>query len=712
MKPLNHDDDSCDSISSNCVIWQGDDIECINLCKGDTVSDVVNKLAIELCDIMDTLDVTNYDLSCFNLTTCSPENFQALIQLLIERICKLEQCTGCVPDCNGNSIPPVTPSGGAGCPDCIVPIASCFYFTNQFGDQVTSMQLQDYVNAIGNRMCTIASQIATINLALTDLNNRVTVLENTPSPTFEIPRFIPTGVLPPVSTDVLTITEALEEQFVSLRSATGTPDEIYQAIIKQCNALSTAAALGPIGGSMGSIPGWFNSPANMASSIVNMWLTICDLRAAVGNIKLNCCPDGCEGITIDLQLTFTGSTLKLFFTGTIPAGFQHCAPAGTMFTITDTSGGLLNVFVDVITNMNNINGFAIDLTSTPLNLLNNLTVVGTPCFYNNVTNATCQSSLQKIFYNTAICPILTLSPLFTSIGYSASTITGTANYTIEIWDASATSLITSFTQNIVGPGIFSGSIGPLVEGTLYKVRLVITVGSVSTECAFQNSTTLGAPCLAPQSVTAIITVPSAPITPSIYLNSACGFAILAGSTITTTGVTTVNGNVGLDPGSSITGPFAIIGLTEINTAPALAAKADLTAAYLVAEAATATTDLSGIDLGGLTLTPGVYKFTSSAALTGNLTLDGVGIYIFQIASTLTVDVGADVILLNGATPENIFWQVGSSATLGTASNFSGIVMALTSITGDATTVNGALMVQNGAVTFTGAASDVVYVGCI
>ena len=507
MKPLNINSESCNPISSQCVIWQGDDIECINLCKGDTVSDVVNKLAIELCNIMETTNVSNYDLSCLNLTTCSPADFQALIQLLIERICKLEECTGCAPDCNGNSVPPVIPGSGTGCPDdCIVSIAPCFYFLNPFGDQVTSMTLKDYVIAIGNKLCEIVNQIATINLALINLNDRVTVLENTPVPVLALPRFSPRGVLPPVSTDIATIVEALEDQFVSLRSATGTPDEIYQAIVNQCNALSTAVALGPIGGSMGSIPGWFNSPANLASSIVNMWLTICDLRAAVGNIKLNCCPDGCEGITIDLQLTFLGSTLKLFFTGTIPAGFQSCAPAGTMFTITDTSGGLVNIFVDVITNMNNINGVAVDLTSTPLNLLNNLTVIGTPCFYNNVTNTTCQSALQKVYYNTEICPLLTLSPLFTSIGYSAPTITGTANYTIEVWNAAGTLLITSFTETIIGPGIFAGSIGPLVESTLYKVRLVITVGAVITECAFQNSTTIGTPCLAPDTVTAVITL--------------------------------------------------------------------------------------------------------------------------------------------------------------------------------------------------------------
>jgi len=107
MKPLNADSQSCGTtLSSNCIIWQGNDIPCLNLCKGDTVSDVVFKLATEVCTIMETLDVTHYDLSCFSLTTCSPEDFHALIQLLIKRICALEKCNAeCLSDCNDT--PPV-----------------------------------------------------------------------------------------------------------------------------------------------------------------------------------------------------------------------------------------------------------------------------------------------------------------------------------------------------------------------------------------------------------------------------------------------------------------------------------------------------------------------------------------------------------------------------------------------------------------------------
>jgi len=86
MKPLNLDKGTCNPISSNCVIWGGPDIECINLCKGDTITDVTYKLALELCSIMETLNVTNYDLACLNLA-CPPKDFNELIQAIIDKLC-------------------------------------------------------------------------------------------------------------------------------------------------------------------------------------------------------------------------------------------------------------------------------------------------------------------------------------------------------------------------------------------------------------------------------------------------------------------------------------------------------------------------------------------------------------------------------------------------------------------------------------------------
>ena len=86
MKPLNYDNSPCSPTSSNCVIWQGPDLHCIKLCKGDTISDVIANLATELCNVMDQLSITNYDLSCFELVGCKPETYQELLQFLIEHI--------------------------------------------------------------------------------------------------------------------------------------------------------------------------------------------------------------------------------------------------------------------------------------------------------------------------------------------------------------------------------------------------------------------------------------------------------------------------------------------------------------------------------------------------------------------------------------------------------------------------------------------------
>ncbi len=131
MKPLNESEPGCNFTTSNCVIWQGPDIPCLNLCKGDTVSDVIFKLATEVCGILHTLDIDTYDLSCFNLTTCKPKDFEQLFQFLMDRVCKLEQCTGCIPNCNGvSTLPTVPPTSGTGGENFIVPISECFYFTN------------------------------------------------------------------------------------------------------------------------------------------------------------------------------------------------------------------------------------------------------------------------------------------------------------------------------------------------------------------------------------------------------------------------------------------------------------------------------------------------------------------------------------------------------------------------------------------------------
>ena len=214
--------------------------------------------------------------------------------------------------------------------------------------------------------------------------------------------------------------------------------------------------------------------------------------------------------------------------------------------------------------------------------------------------------------------------------------------------------------------------------------------------------------LAVVAITAFLLIPSSAYA-QISLGTAQNFAVLGGSTVTNTGATVINGNVGVAPGSSITGfPPGVVTGGAIHAADAVATQAqtDLTTAYNAAAGTPCNVDLTGQNLGGLVLTSGVYCFTSSAALTGTLTLNMQGnpnaFFLFKIGSTLTTASASSVVLTNtgGATcPSNLHWQVGSSATLGTGSTFAGNILALTSIT--MTTgagLTGRALARNGAVT--------------
>lgn len=513
MKPLNNDDPGCNYTTSNCVIWQGPNLPCINLCKGDTVSTVIYNMAVELCNVLDILKIEAYDLSCFNLTSCKPKDFQELIQFLIKRICCLETCTGCKPDCNDNCLPPTSPAvtgdGDSGCPDCIVNIAPCFYYTNQFGDTVTSMQLTDYVNAIGNRLCDTISLINTQQQAIVDQGNRITQLENAPPPVYEPPTVTPSCVLPPVATQMDEVLTALESQFCQLRGATGTPDNLYQNIGKQCSALNSEVTLNGSGGTMGSLPGWENTVTTVAQSLGNMWLTICDMRQAIKNIQANCCPTGCDGVELSLTASLDGTVLSVFVNGNIPDGFTQCE-TGTVVRVSDSSGASITFTYDLIANLNNPSGYAFGLESTPLNLSLDLTVSMKPCLENTSTNATCQSCLSYTIVNSALCPVLSFEIGENNIDYSFTSNLGDYTYNIQLWDNTGSTMISNQVQIISGVQSVLGSFTSLGANTNYKIRVVIQPTACPeceyTNCPFVTVTTNPASCNPPTDVISGITI--------------------------------------------------------------------------------------------------------------------------------------------------------------------------------------------------------------
>lgn len=236
-----------------------------------------------------------------------------------------------------------------------------------------------------------------------------------------------------------------------------------------------------------------------------------------------------------------------------------------------------------------------------------------------------------------------------------------------------------------------------------KLFTALALGSVAVFAACNNDDPK------PSSNNQVIPVQTTSMT-TVAMAGTSNLAVLAGSSVTNTGATNITGDLGLSPGTSVGGfpPGILVGTLRINDAIATQAKLDLTAAYNDAAGRTSTSivTLSG-NIGGLTLTPGLYKSTSSLAISsGDLTFDAKGnadaVFIIQIASTLTTTSGRKVILAGSASAANIFWQVGTSATLGTTSVFKGTIMAMQSITlNTGASLTGRALARNGGVTMAG-----------
>jgi len=273
MKPLNLDNSPCSPISSNCVIWQGPDIPCIKLCKGDTISDVIDKLAKELCNIMDLLDVNGYDLSCFDLASCKPQNIQELIQFLIERICALEAVDAAA------AATPTTTTGStrSTSADTLVTVAPCFVVGT-----TTVMPVAEYAIAMGTRICGIIDQINAINLQINDLDIRVTTLETTPIPVYTLPSFA-------ISCDIdalisgntysidLILQEFINDVWCSFYAATGSTSDLLSAVSAQCILGTDFTKVNPAATYAMQYPNWIQPTTTIADLLNNAWIVLCDI---------------------------------------------------------------------------------------------------------------------------------------------------------------------------------------------------------------------------------------------------------------------------------------------------------------------------------------------------------------------------------------------------------------------------------------------------
>ena len=483
----------CDNISSNCVIWQGPDIACINLCSGDSVSEVVSKLATEVCTLITSgvtanPNLTGLDLSCLNIPGTTPTQIVPVLQAMVVQICA-----------NTNS--KVQPA--AALPIMTLPV--CLQYNDASGNPVTQLPLDQFATRIANQVCLNLTAIGIIQTTLTSYNTRLNTLEACVLPCSGAvveAQVIPTCILPSTLTNVSVLLLALEARFCALETAVGLPAAIL-GTIGQTTLTSSSAQLTNSGSNYGSIGGWNSSPVNLAQTVQNAWVVIDDMYTAIASIQLNCCPSGCDtvifGYTTTNSLSSAGEIQGINFnfqTSSIPAAFNDCA-GSTVITITDSD----NVTVTAVVNVSNLQNVAAGtLINIPtLNTNKSLNISVAFCATDAID--TCSETITSVIAGVIPCPSNVTTSAITATGVTATftnLLGATATYVIDILDVSSGNVVATYTQNNPTATVTHAFTG-LTAGTNYSIRETISIGGAVQVCPNQtafSSASADAPCSA------------------------------------------------------------------------------------------------------------------------------------------------------------------------------------------------------------------------
>ena len=327
-------DKGCAPVSSNCVIWQGPSLSCINLCNGDTISDVVYKLAVELCDLQAHLDLSDLDLSCVvqACQTC-PEpvkTLSAVLDLIITKTCDIEQL---ITDLQNGTSDYIEPN---------LTLPACLQYVNAQGQNVTSVAHTAFSSTMATKVCAMNTLVNNHTSQITGHENRIVVLEN--KTTDLLPTIVPNCIYgTDTSSKTLNLAlDTLEDQFCVLRGTLGTTTAITAAAAQQCAGLAQSTAFSQ-SGSLGNIPGWKPTVTTLADSFHNLWLTVCDMRAVMKDVIGTGAGGGaCAGFILKFAAfadnTRQNVTLRFDTYTTIPTGFSDCDGAGAIVTIKDNLG--------------------------------------------------------------------------------------------------------------------------------------------------------------------------------------------------------------------------------------------------------------------------------------------------------------------------------------------------------------------------------------
>lgn len=505
MIPVNNSSDShgCSNTSSNCVIWQGPDISCINLCTGDSISDVVAKIAEKLCALPENCaSSTDIDISGINLLNCvfegspNPTNIAEVAERIITYVCTL-------PTSSGTTYTPPTFTLCQELEDA--------YGTYNNGDTApASLELDDFANYLATVICAHITTITTIEGDisaiistgtssswdnLTSLTSRVAILENATSLTNMTPNScLDIGT---ASTAISTVVGELTTQFCSFRSKVGSAASITNAINAQCFSGFSQRLSGS--GTYGSDTDWNGNVTTLSEAVQNLWVVVCDMYNAVANIQTNCCPGGCDAITYAYTSTLIRAStglpqdIVLDFSGsTVPGAFLDCTSTPTQVTITDGLGVSTSSTFSIASYQNNSSGLTLGVGS--LFPAGNFQVAVDFCTTDNSTN--CSEVITQSVTSGVICPqsytavangATEIDVTFTNHLDLAYTINGTlqpTTYGFTLRDASNQIVATSSINNGTTPTLLKGSATTLsftglAGNQTYTLSLRVTLGGTT-----------------------------------------------------------------------------------------------------------------------------------------------------------------------------------------------------------------------------------------
>jgi hypothetical protein len=443
MKPYNTggNKENCSPVSSNCVIWQGPDLPCLNLCKGDSVSDVVYKTAVEICEIKEVLNLSDLDFTCL-LDICDCCNvppdpdLKSVLQYLIDKIC-------CIYEQNTNT--GFKPSGDCCYEEPILTLPACLQYNDPTtGLPVTQLVLSQFASRVAQKLCDINSTVVIHTTQIANLDTRVTVLENAPC-CYTPPTVTPSctyGALPSgVPTQMNLLLQELQSQFCTLVANVGSSTQISNAAQQQCTALGSANALSSTG-TMSSLAGWNSTINTFAQSMQNLWITVCDMRDAIVALK-NCCSVDCSAFI----LGFTNvqnparTEITLFFNAltVIPPGYSNC-PSQSIFRVSDSNGATYQTSFDFATAATNPAGITFNFAANGLNPLLPYTVEVEACITDGTNVCQRDTTITLPAATSTTTTSTTTSTTSTSTTSSTSTSTSSTTTTTTIANAATIQL--------------------------------------------------------------------------------------------------------------------------------------------------------------------------------------------------------------------------------------------------------------------------------